>query len=76
MAAAMDAASAYYDEDLSENFALIIGNEGNGVSEELMSLTKKIAIPMAGRTESLNAALAGGIIMFEALRQKSLKSRM
>ena len=74
-AAAMDAESAYYDEDLSENFALIVGNEGNGVSDELMSLARRISIPMAGRTESLNAALAGGIIMFEALRQKTIKKR-
>lgn len=74
-AAAMDAPRAYYDEDLAENFALIVGNEGNGVSDELMELSRHISIPMAGRTESLNAALAGGIIMFEALRQKSLKNR-
>ena len=75
LATAMDATVAYYDEALSGNIALIIGNEGNGISDELMTLSKKIAIPMAGRTESLNAALAGGIIMFEALRQKSLEGR-
>ena len=75
VAAAMDATRAYYDENLSDNLALIVGNEGNGVSEELMKLACHISIPMAGRTESLNAALAGGIIMFEALRQKSLKKR-
>lgn len=74
-AAAMDAPRAYYDEDLAEDFALIVGNEGNGVSDQLMALARHISIPMAGRTESLNAALAGGIIMFEALRQKSLKKR-
>ena len=74
-AAAMDAENAYYDEDLAEDFALIVGNEGNGVSDELMALARHISIPMAGRTESLNAALAGGIIMFEALRQKTIGKR-
>ena len=44
--------------------ALILGNEGNGVSKELLdSTTKNIYIPISG-AESLNVAVAGGICMF------------
>lgn len=45
-------------------FAVIIGNEGNGVSDEFISIAnKKVAIPMAKGVESLNAGVAGSIIM-------------
>ena len=71
-AAAMDGQCAYYEADLAQDIALVVGNEGNGVSGQLMALSRTISIPMAGRTESLNAALAAGIIIFESLRQKSL----
>lgn len=70
-AAAMNAGLAYYDAPLSEDAAIIIGNEGGGISEEMLRIATPVSIPMAGRTESLNAALAGGIIMFEALRQRA-----
>ena len=49
--------------------AIIIGNEGNGVSREIQeSADKKIKIPMPGKTESLNAAVATGIILYNAIR--------
>ena len=45
--------------------ALVIGNEGNGVSDELMSLAKHtIKIPMDNGVESLNAAVSASIIMY------------
>jgi TrmH family RNA methyltransferase len=48
-----------------EQFALVMGNEGAGVSQAaLASATVKVHIPMAGRAESLNVAVAGGILMF------------
>ena len=51
--------------------AVMIGNEGNGLSDEAVSLSDaSIHIPMAGPTESLNAAMACGIILFEAARQR------
>jgi TrmH family RNA methyltransferase len=51
--------------------ALLIGNEAQGISSEVLRLaTAQIAIPMAGRAESLNAAVAGSIMLFEALRQR------
>ena len=62
--------SSIYDETYSK-CAIIIGNEANGVSKEILSLAdKKIKIPMLGKTESLNASVATGIILYEYVRQK------
>ncbi len=69
-AAAMDAPHAIHETDLRKNAAIIIGNEGSGISRELMERSEKISIPMSGKTESLNAAIAGAIIMYESQRQK------
>lgn len=46
----------------------VIGNEGNGVSDEIFSLCEKITIPMGGRAESLNASMAAAITMWEMMR--------
>jgi TrmH family RNA methyltransferase len=71
-AAAGRADTAYYAVEWQQHSALIIGNEAQGVSSEGLALaTRQIAIPMQGRAESLNAAVAGSIILFEALRQRS-----
>ena len=46
------------------------GNEGNGLSPALLALAdESIYIPMEGQAESLNAAMAAGILMYEAARQ-------
>jgi TrmH family RNA methyltransferase len=61
----------YYEQDLVTPFALIIGNEAQGPSAEARALaTLKIAIPLANDVESLNAAMAAGIILYEAVRQR------
>ncbi len=53
-----------------KNSAIIIGNEANGVSKEALELaTERVKIPMIGKTESLNAGVATGIILYEAIRQ-------
>lgn len=50
---------------------VIIGNEGSGVSPELLSLTDhNVIIPIYGKAESLNAGIAGSILMYEAIRQR------
>ena len=68
---AMDAPKAYFEEDLSHDCAIVVGNEGNGVSDELMDMADvEISIPMAGDTESLNASMAAGILMYERIRNK------
>ena len=69
VATCFDTDKYYYDVDLSENIALIIGNEGNGISQELIDRAHlKIKIPMSGTIESLNASVAGAILMYENVR--------
>jgi len=56
-----------------EKSAIVIGNEANGVSNEVLELAdEKVKIPMPGKTESLNASVATAIILYEAMR-KNLK---
>lgn len=70
-AATGSAPTAYDTVDWQGSVALIIGNESQGVSKRALALaTQLIAIPMVGRAESLNAAVAGSVILFEALRQR------
>ncbi len=55
--------------------AFVIGNEGNGLSETALSLCEKyVKIPMCGQLESLNAAVASSILMYEAFRQRRLET--
>ncbi|MCR5481821.1 MAG: RNA methyltransferase [Clostridia bacterium] len=59
----------YSNVDLRKNIALVIGNEGRGICEEMIALSDlKIKIPMSGRIDSLNASVAGGILMYESMR--------
>jgi len=61
----------YYEQDLTQPFALIIGNEAHGPSPEARALaTTSVTIPLANDVESLNAAMAAGIVLYEAVRQK------
>ena len=62
----------FYDgEDYRGGTAFFIGNEGNGLTETAASAADcLIKIPMCGRVESLNAAMAAGILMYEAARQR------
>ena len=67
----LDGADNLYKADLSGRIAFVMGNEAGGVSETLLGKAdKRVYIPMAGRAESLNVAMAAGIVMFEALRRK------
>lgn len=71
-AASAEATMPYYAADWRQPAALIIGSEAHGVSPEGLGwASHHIGIPMAGRAESLNAAVAGSIILFEALRQRT-----
>lgn len=68
---ALDTEKYYYDLNFKEKLVIIIGNESKGVSSEVQKLAdKKIKIPMLGKTESLNAAVATSIIAYEGVRQK------
>jgi TrmH family RNA methyltransferase len=60
-----------WETDLLQPLALIIGGEAEGASDEARNLaTQKISIPMAGNVESLNAGVAGSVLMFEVVRQR------
>jgi TrmH family RNA methyltransferase len=60
------------EADLTQVCALMIGNEGAGLSEELLALADtRITIPTPGRIESLNAAIAGSLLLYEASRQRA-----
>lgn len=59
----------YYKTDISKGIGLVIGNEGNGVSDEVLKEADiKITIPMKGKVESLNAAVSAAILMYESIR--------
>lgn len=60
-----------YSLDLKRPCAWVFGNEGSGVSAEIMQLASScVLIPMAGQTESLNVAMASTVCLFEQLRQR------
>lgn len=60
-----------YDILYEDNFVIVIGNESNGVSTEILKLSDKhIKIPMTGGAESLNAGVAASIIMYEGMKQR------
>ena len=62
--------NSIYDIDYNKK-VIVIGNEANGVQEKIQQLSdKKVKIPMLGKTESLNASVATGIILYEYVRQK------
>lgn len=52
----------------SEGYLLILSNEAHGVSEQAERISQKVSIPMAGKMESLNVAVAGGILMYALSR--------
>ena len=70
-ATSLQATRSLYECDLQGDVAFMVGNEGAGLSAALLALaTQQISIPMLGRVESLNAAAATAICLFEALRQR------
>ena len=61
-------ATAITKVDMSGGVIAVIGNEGNGVTEETQSVCERITIPMKGRAESLNASMAAAVTMWEIMR--------
>ena len=62
-----------YDVDFRGATAIIMGSEGRGISPSVMALAdRKCKIPMSGKIGSLNVSVATSIILFEAVRQRSL----
>lgn len=59
-----------YEIDMNKK-AIVIGNEAKGVSKEILEVSDgKTKIPMLGKTESLNAGIATGVILYEYVRRK------
>lgn len=70
MGASLDAAADCYTVDWRGRTVIIIGNEANGIREQVQKRCHThVKIPMVGRAESLNAAVACGILCYERLRQ-------
>jgi RNA methyltransferase, TrmH family len=75
-ATTLQATQSLYQCELQGDIAFMVGNEGAGLSVELLALaTHKITIPMPGRVESLNVAAATAICVFEAARQRAKEAR-
>lgn len=70
-AAHLDGKNSYDKEDYHSGTAILIGNEGNGLRDEVAeSADIWVQIPMQGKVESLNAAIAASVLMFEVSRQR------
>jgi TrmH family RNA methyltransferase len=70
-AAHLDGKNSYDKENYQAGTAILIGNEGNGLRDEVAnSADVWVQIPMQGQVESLNAAIAASILMFEVYRQR------
>ena len=70
-AAHLDGERAYDKENYQSGTAILVGNEGNGLRDEVAGLADVwVQIPMQGQVESLNAAIAASILMFEVYRQR------
>ena len=66
----LQTSKSFYDVDYSKK-VIIIGNEANGVEKQIQDIADyKVKIPMLGKTDSLNAAVSTGIMLYEYVRQK------
>ena len=64
----------YYNQDLTGPLGIVIGNEGNGMSDKVRKKCDfLVKIPMKGKVTSLNASVSSGIIIYESVKQRILK---
>ena len=67
----IDAKNYYYDQDLKGPLGIVIGNEGQGMSEKVKkNCDFLVIIPMKGKVTSLNASVSTGIVVYEAVKQR------
>ena len=72
LAAHLQGSRPHFEADYTGGCAIMIGNEGNGLTPEAAALAdERVRIPQPGRAESLNASVAAGILIYEALRQRT-----
>lgn len=70
-AAALDeSANPHFEQDFKGGCAIAFGNEGNGVSQDLLRLAVKTYIPMYGKAESLNVGVSAAVVLYEVIRQR------
>jgi rRNA methylase, putative, group 3 len=70
----MDGDKLYYEANLTGPIAIVVGSEGEGIGKLIKeSCDFLVKLPMKGEISSLNAGVAGGILMYEILRQRTLK---
>lgn len=73
IASSLETDTYSFDMDFKTDCALVIGNEGMGVSSEVIALSDELVkIKMTGLAESLNAGIASGVLMYEVLRQRTM----
>jgi len=71
LATSSDARTSLYNASLTGRLALLIGNEGSGVSADVLArVDERVAIPMAAGSQSLNAAAAAAVVLFECVRRR------
>ena len=74
LAAHLQGQCYHFEQDLKQPVAILIGNEGAGLTAEATAAADALVkIPMPGKAESLNAAMAAGILVYEAVRQRMQK---
>ena len=67
----------YYNQDLTGPLGIVIGNEGKGISEKVKkNCDFLVKIPMKGKVTSLNASVSTGIVVYESVKQRILKSKI
>jgi TrmH family RNA methyltransferase len=72
LATCLQKSTVYYQSNLTKPLAIILGNEGQGVTRELIEAADAcLHIPLIGQAESLNVAVAAGVILYEAVRQRA-----
>ena len=70
MCTSLEGSKSVYEVDFNKK-VIVIGNEANGVSKEVQDMADvRVKIPMLGKTESLNASVAAGIMIYEYVRGK------
>jgi TrmH family RNA methyltransferase len=71
VATSPEASLAHHDADLTGPTAIVVGSEQYGLSEAwFVAADQRVTIPMPGSADSLNAATAAAVVLFEALRQR------
>ena len=72
IATAADAKKSYFEADFSKPSVILVGNEGAGLSDEVVKLADDmVSIPMPGKAESLNVGVSTAVVLYEALRQRN-----